>query len=148
MIIFSLFIESLRQLQTMVDYYYCWRLRQCLPHDLRQYPTFSLFHVSSYLANPGDTDPCWVLGIAEAAICSSTELCLSVCPDALLRTFSSPIAPAVAINWKITLLQLLLKTHWVMMLPVLFVMLLCHFFTGGNCSFDSHNVIHNDNTFL
>ena len=35
-----------------------------------------------------------------------------------------------------------------MMLLVLFVMLLCHLFTGGNCSFDSHNVIHKDNTFL
>ena len=35
-----------------------------------------------------------------------------------------------------------------MMLLVLFVMLLCHLFTEGNCSFDSHNVIHKDNTFL
>ena len=34
------------------------------------------------------------------------------------------------------------------MLPVLFGMLLCHLFTGGNCSFDSHDVIHKDNTFL
>ena len=34
------------------------------------------------------------------------------------------------------------------MLPVSFGMLLCHLFTGGNCSFDSHNVIHKDNTFL
>jgi hypothetical protein len=33
------------------------------------------------------------------------------------------------------------------MLPVLFVML-CHLFTGRKFSFDSHNVIHKDNTFL
>ena len=77
---FSLFIESLRQLQTIVDYHYCWRLWQCLPHDW--YCTFSLFHVSSYLGDPGDTDTCWVLGMSPW-----TELCLSVCPDALLQTF-------------------------------------------------------------
>ena len=35
-----------------------------------------------------------------------------------------------------------------MMLPVFFVMLLRHFFKWGNCSFDSHNLIHKDNTFL
>ena len=35
-----------------------------------------------------------------------------------------------------------------MMLLVLFVMLLCHLSTGGNCSFDSHYVIHKDKTFL
>lgn len=48
---------------------YCWRLWQCLPHDW--YCTFSLFHVSSYLGDPGDTDTCWVLGMSPW-----TELCL------------------------------------------------------------------------
>ena len=104
---------------------------------------------SSYLhGRAGDTDMSRVLVIAEAAICSWTELCpsfvltpydeLSPHPhhisgdrdlenNSAATAYSTPTEP-----W----------CYWYCLWWC------CAFFTGWNCSFDSHNVVHKENTFL